>query len=410
MIFRLNLKSCLLALAGSAVLAFGIYNIHSLSELTEGGILGLTLLIEHWYGLSPAISGFILNILCYAVGWRFLGNNFIGYSIFAGGGFSLFYAIFEMFPPLFPEVSQYPLTAAILGALFVGIGCGVSICAGGAPTGDDALAMSISKIFKFNIRWAYLISDLTVLSLSLFYIPSEKLLYSLITVFISGQIIGFIQKLFSNDDLSLQPEPDWNMRDVLVGTLRNTMQLETCLKNNFYHIPSVRLYSGDFPIKYIAIYQSLHKFGEAAGIYYYGEISDISLVKRSEILEIPKLSDELYYRFEIKEWKKLDSPVLPSEADFINLSTTLFLLHNSRETSELSLRTQDEFLLYRDIRRLLRGEIAVLHPKNSDIRINLQGDNIILSSHGKTVFSCQRSDYENKRIQIFRYIYSLTVK
>ena len=87
-----------------------------------------------------------------------------------------------------------PLAAAILGALFIGIGAGLCIRAGGATTGDDALAMSLSHVTKIPIQHLYLISDLTVLLLSLTYIPLGKILYSLLTVVLSGQIIGLLQK------------------------------------------------------------------------------------------------------------------------------------------------------------------------------------------------------------------------
>ncbi len=54
-------------------------------------------------------------------------------------------------------------------ALFVGVGVGISVRAGG-PGGDDALAMSISAVSHWDIQWAYLISDLVVLALSATYI------------------------------------------------------------------------------------------------------------------------------------------------------------------------------------------------------------------------------------------------
>ena len=38
-------------------------------------------------------------------------------------------------------------------------------------------------------------SDLIVLALSLTYIPLERIGYSLLTVILSGQIIGFMQRL-----------------------------------------------------------------------------------------------------------------------------------------------------------------------------------------------------------------------
>lgn len=194
MLPRLNPKNCLMIVLGSAILAFGLYNVHSISGVTEGGVLGLTLLLEHWFGISPSISGLVLNGACYVLGLTLLGKEFILYSIIAGGGFSLFYAIFERFPPLWPQIAQMPLAAAIAGAAFVGVGVGLCIRANAAPTGDDSLALSLSHHFKIGIQWVYLLGDLIVLALSLTYIPFSKIIYSLLTVVLSGQLIGLIQK------------------------------------------------------------------------------------------------------------------------------------------------------------------------------------------------------------------------
>lgn len=189
---NISLKDILISLAGSGILAFGLYNIHSLSGVTEGGVLGLTLLLDHWLGLSPALSSLVLNLLCYILGWRTLGRRFIVLSAVAGGSFSLWYALFEFFPPLCPAIGEYPLAAAVLGAAFVGTGVGLCVRAGGAPGGDDALAMSLGKLLKLPLQWVYLASDLTVLLLSLSYIPLGRIAYSLLTVILSGQLIGLV--------------------------------------------------------------------------------------------------------------------------------------------------------------------------------------------------------------------------
>lgn len=155
----------------------------------------MTLLLEHWFDISPAVSGFILNLICYALGWRLLGKVFIGYSAVSSFGFSAAYWIYEQFGPLWPNLYDYPLAAALIGAVFVGVGAGFSVRAGGAPSGDDALAMSLSHVTGWKIQWIYLVSDLLVLALSASYIPAKRLVYSLLTVLLSGQIIGRIQSL-----------------------------------------------------------------------------------------------------------------------------------------------------------------------------------------------------------------------
>lgn len=190
---KLKPTNCLIAFLASAFQAFGMYNIHALADVTEGGVLGATLLLEYWLHISPALTSFILNTACFAFGWKTLGKEFIAYSLIAACGYSLGYGICEQFPPLWPEIAGHPLLAAILGALFIGIGAGLCVRAGGATTGDDALAMSLSHITKIPIQWIYLATDLSVLLLSLSYIPVRRIVYSLLTVILSGQIIGFIQ-------------------------------------------------------------------------------------------------------------------------------------------------------------------------------------------------------------------------
>ena len=190
---EIKLSSVLLLLLGSAILAFGLYNIHSMSNVTEGGILGLTLLLEYWFGISPSVSGFVLTILCYFLGWKLLGKRFLIYSFISSIGFSVFYRIFEQFDPLFPNIGEKPLLAAVVGALFVGISVGLCVRVGGAPTGDDALAMSLERVLPLDIQWIYLISDLVVLLISLTYIPVSRITYSLLTVVLSGQIILAVQ-------------------------------------------------------------------------------------------------------------------------------------------------------------------------------------------------------------------------
>lgn len=201
MLPKLKISNCLLAFFASAFQAFGIYNIHAAADVTEGGVLGATLLLHHWLDISPALSSFVLNTLCFALGFRVLGKQFIACSFLAALGYSCGYGICEQFPPLWPRIAAYPLLAALLGALFIGIGAGLTVRAGGATTGDDALAMSISHMMKIPIQNVYLVSDLTVLGLSLSYIPFRRIVYSLLTVILSGQLIGLIQPKRKEDTL-----------------------------------------------------------------------------------------------------------------------------------------------------------------------------------------------------------------
>ena len=196
---RRAVKETAVLVLGAAIQAFGIYNVHSISGVTEGGIYGLELLFQHWFGISPAVTSFIMSAACYILAWRLFGNGFIKKSAVAVGSYSIFYAVFEQFPRVYPEIAGMPLAAAITGAVFIGVGAGLCVKNGGATAGDDALAMALSKKSGVRIENVYLIGDITVLLLSLSYIPLKRIAYSLLTVFLSGRIIGLVVGGVSED-------------------------------------------------------------------------------------------------------------------------------------------------------------------------------------------------------------------
>lgn len=188
-----TIKKILLIILGAMICSFGIHNIHQRTNITEGGIIGLMLLIEHWLGFSPAYITPVLDLSCYLLAYRFLGKDFIKISIFSTLCVSGFYKIWELFPPMLPDLSAYPLAAAILGGIFVGIGVGLIIRQGGSSGGDDALALTISHSLHWKLSRAYMFTDFVVLALSLTYIPVLRIIFSLITVTISSNLIDLVK-------------------------------------------------------------------------------------------------------------------------------------------------------------------------------------------------------------------------
>ena len=188
-----NIAHWLLLVLGTGILSFGLFNIHSQSRITEGGVLGMILLLQHWFRISPSISGVVLDCTCYFIGWRMLGNRFLKNAVFSTMSFSLWYRVWEHMGYMVPDLSPAPLVAAVCGALFVGIGVGIVVREGGAAGGDDALALVISKRTGWRISQAYLITDLTVLGLSLTYIPFSKIVFSLMSVTISSYLVDKVQ-------------------------------------------------------------------------------------------------------------------------------------------------------------------------------------------------------------------------
>ncbi len=190
----LTWKSVISIMAGAVVCSFGIHNIHQQTGITEGGVIGMMLLAQHWLGISSAVITPVLDISCYLLAFKYLGGRFIKISVVSTLSVSLFYKLWESFPPMLPDLSAYPLLAAVLGGLFVGVGVGVIVRQGGSSGGDDALALTISHLTHWRLSRAYMFTDFVVLGLSLSYIPFSRIAFSIITVTISSFLIDHIQK------------------------------------------------------------------------------------------------------------------------------------------------------------------------------------------------------------------------
>lgn len=178
---------------GAMICSFGIHNIHQRTNITEGGVIGMMLLIDHWLHLSPAYITPVLDASCYLLAFKILGGNFIKMSLISTSCISLFYKLWEQFPPMLPDLSGHPLIAAVLGGLFVGVGVGLIVRQGGSSGGDDALALVIAHLTHWRLSLSYLFTDLTVLALSLSYIPVRRIVFSLVTVTISSYLIDWIK-------------------------------------------------------------------------------------------------------------------------------------------------------------------------------------------------------------------------
>ena len=189
----LSLRRVALIMLGAMIATFGIHNIHQRTGITEGGVIGLMMLLEQWLGASPAFLTPVLDLSCYLLAFKYLGGRFIKISVVSTLSVSLFYKLWEQLPFLLPDLSAYPLAAAVLGAVFVGVGVGLIVRQGGSSGGDDALALTISKVTRWRLARCYLFTDLVVLGLSLSYIPFRRIAFSLITVTLSSWLIDRVQ-------------------------------------------------------------------------------------------------------------------------------------------------------------------------------------------------------------------------
>ncbi|MNJ61336.1 hypothetical protein D3C77_571190 [compost metagenome] len=81
---------------------------------------------------------------------------------------------------------------AIFGGLFVGLGIGMIVRAGGTSAGTVILARLMNKYLNWNISYALLFFDLIVAFSCYFIIGPEKLMLTIVMLFVGTKVMDFV--------------------------------------------------------------------------------------------------------------------------------------------------------------------------------------------------------------------------
>ncbi|MEC0181843.1 YitT family protein [Paenibacillus peoriae] len=193
-----QLKMILPILLGTAIYAFGLLYFIIPSKLMEGGITGITLLLNYAFSISPSLSTLLLNIPLFLIGWKMLGGKQIIYTGVGIGSLTFFLWLFEKmihfgWMGTFQTEHDFILSSLYAGVT-LGAGLGIVFRFGGTTGGSDIIARILNRKFGWSMGRILLVIDIVIIGASLLYIPKEKILYTLVAVFIASKIIDFIQE------------------------------------------------------------------------------------------------------------------------------------------------------------------------------------------------------------------------
>ncbi|MDG0871236.1 YitT family protein [Paenibacillus thiaminolyticus] len=184
-----QLRHIVWMLLGSMLLAFSYYHINFQNHLAEGGFVGLALIGKYTFDWSPALTVLMLDIPVFIAAWFFKGRRFIMNTALATGVFSLTYELCERYSPWAMNFGTNMVLAAVVSGVLTGFAAGIVLRHGGATGGDDIVALFISRWTKLSVGTVFIIIDIVVLLVSLFYLPLWDTLYTILAVSIGGKVI-----------------------------------------------------------------------------------------------------------------------------------------------------------------------------------------------------------------------------
>ncbi|WP_294407682.1 YitT family protein [uncultured Ruminococcus sp.] len=199
---KLNLKLMnfvMLTLAG-IINAVGVTLFLAPVKLFDSGISGTAFLLDMITPPYLIMSMFliILNVPFYILGGKKLGWDFIIYSLYAIGIYSLAALLFRNVLPIdfsggSPFTGEDKLLSAIFGGLLSGIGSGTVIRFGGAIDGVEVMAVLFSKKIGCSVGTFVMAYNILLYTVSAFIFHSWLIpLYSIITYAVGIKAVDFV--------------------------------------------------------------------------------------------------------------------------------------------------------------------------------------------------------------------------
>ncbi len=191
-------KSWSLIVAGTAIYAFGLQYFIIPNTLMEGGVTGVAVLLNYAAGLPVYLTSLLINLPLFFLGWRQLGKSAMVYTLAGTLLLSAFLWVAEKLVEeglLTPFTSQQDFILVVLYAgVTLGAGLGLVFRGGGTTGGVDIVARILHRARGWSMGQIILSLDVLILGISLLFIPKEKVLYTLVSVFIASKVIDFIQE------------------------------------------------------------------------------------------------------------------------------------------------------------------------------------------------------------------------
>ena len=179
-----------------AVAAFIVPN-----NILIGGSTGISLTLQHAFGLELTVTVFAFNVLFFVLGAWVLGKKFALSTVASTLLYPALLALFQRIPGI-NALTENDLLAAIFAGLLLGIGIGLIVRQGASTGGTDILAMVLNKFTHAPVAVLLYVVDFIVLGMQAFFCTSEQILYGVLSLLITTAVMNKVV-LFGQAQLQL---------------------------------------------------------------------------------------------------------------------------------------------------------------------------------------------------------------
>ena len=183
-----KIEKVLIMILGNAVLALGTAAFVVPNGLISGGVTGIGLILEHFFGLPVDVGVFVGDAVLFLLGAAVMGKAFAATIILSTIVYPTFFSLFGKIPFL-TSLTDDKLMAAIYAGLLMGAGIGLVIKVGGSTGGIDIPPIILHKLFGLSIPVMIYVGDTALLLIQAIYSSTEQVLYGILVVLLSSIVM-----------------------------------------------------------------------------------------------------------------------------------------------------------------------------------------------------------------------------
>ncbi len=177
----------LFILSGAFIAGFGLKGFLLPNSFIDGGVTGISLIVNELSGFSISILIILINIPFIILGFSTISKAFAIKSIIA-----IIVLSISIYLIPYPVITKDKLLIAAFGGFFLGLGVGLSIRGGAVLDGTEVLAVFISRKTSLTVGNVILIFNLFIFLAGAYFLSIEVALYAILTYFTASKTVDFI--------------------------------------------------------------------------------------------------------------------------------------------------------------------------------------------------------------------------
>jgi uncharacterized membrane-anchored protein YitT (DUF2179 family) len=188
-----NIRDYLYITIGAFIIALAVNWIFAPNNTVTGGLTGIGIIVYKITGFPIYYTNLILNVPLFLIGvWKLGGSSFGLKTLYGTFGLSFFLKVTN--PLLKHPLTHEALLASIYGGLLLGLGLGIVFRGRATTGGTDLVARLLQHYIGKQPGFLLLFIDGTIIATAAIVFGTERVLYALISLFITSKTIDFVQE------------------------------------------------------------------------------------------------------------------------------------------------------------------------------------------------------------------------